>query len=320
VWDVEQELMRLESNVLEDDQRDLNRMHEVRSQQARRARRGNGDPLRPLLPPLRQHLKTSLHLASSSPEKYELFRKYQADVHGQTLEQISDISGFERFLCDAPFPANADDNKVHRPVDLDAADAIPLGLYHMEWRLDGKLIALGVLDVLPRYVSSVYLVYDSAYAHMQIGKLSALREIALTKQLRRKDGMHTLQYYTMGLYIHSCVKMRYKAQYGPAQLLDPLVNKWFDFASIRRQLDIGQRYDFIHPLASRRAATPSNQTQTEEDIESDEEDLDLPTPPPPGIEEVSDLRLSSLLRCLILRHGEVSLLVVSMSVRSRRAR
>ncbi len=34
-----------------------------------------------------------------------------------------------------------------------------IGSYHQCYRLDGKLVALGVLDLLPEVVSSVYLLY-----------------------------------------------------------------------------------------------------------------------------------------------------------------
>ncbi len=66
-----------------------------------------------------------------------------------------------------------------------------LGSYHQCYRLDGKLVAIAVLDLLPHAVSSVYLVYDPDFGQWEFGKLSALREIALTIQ----DGY---QYYYMG--------------------------------------------------------------------------------------------------------------------------
>ena len=48
-----------------------------------------------------------------------------------------------------------------------------------------------------------------------MGKLSALREAALA----REGGY---EWYYMGFYIHECVKMRYKAEYGPQMVLDPV--------------------------------------------------------------------------------------------------
>ena len=49
--------------------------------------------------------------------------------------------------------------------------------YEFECRLDGKLIAVGVIDILPLCVSSVYLFYDPDMSHLKLGIYSALKEI-----------------------------------------------------------------------------------------------------------------------------------------------
>jgi arginine-tRNA-protein transferase len=64
-------------------------------------------------------------------------------------------------------------------------------------RLDGRLICVGVLDVLPRCVSSVYLFYDPDYAHLSLGNYSALREILYTRGLAAT--IPGLKYYYMGM-------------------------------------------------------------------------------------------------------------------------
>lgn len=106
-----------------------------------------------------------------------------------------------------------------------------LGSYHQCYRLDGKLVAVGVLDLLPHAVSSVYLFYDPEYSEWDWGKISALQEIALTI-----EGGY--QYYYMGYYIHTCQKMRYKGRYGPGSVLDPARLEWHPFDDdFRKQLD-----------------------------------------------------------------------------------
>ena len=49
------------------------------------------------------------------------------------------------------------------------------GSFHQQYWLDGKLIAVGVIDILPKCVSSVYLYYDPDYSYMSLGTYSALR-------------------------------------------------------------------------------------------------------------------------------------------------
>jgi arginyl-tRNA--protein-N-Asp/Glu arginylyltransferase len=39
------------------------------------------------------------------------------------------------------------------------------------YRVDGKLIAMGVLDILPSCVSSVYFVYDKTWGKYSLGKV-----------------------------------------------------------------------------------------------------------------------------------------------------
>jgi len=49
------------------------------------------------------------------------------------------------------------------------------GSFHQQYWLDDKLIAVGVIDILPKCVSSVYLFYDPDYYHMVLGTYSSLR-------------------------------------------------------------------------------------------------------------------------------------------------
>lgn len=50
-------------------------------------------------------------------------------------------------------------------------------------RIDGKLFAVGVLDILDTSISSVYLFYDPEFGFLSPGTLCALREIEYVKQI-----------------------------------------------------------------------------------------------------------------------------------------
>ncbi|EPQ27938.1 uncharacterized protein PFL1_04682 [Pseudozyma flocculosa PF-1] len=207
--------------------------------------------------PKTKRLETTLRLSSSTDEKYRLFRRYQSRVHGEPDDKISSRKGWERFLVDTSlipvWPASGkmlDDRQEARwrageladPYDPD--QPIPYGCYHQEYRLDGQLIAVGVLDVLPACISSVYLFYDPDFDHLELGKISALREIGLTRQLSRKPGMESIRHYYLGFYIHNCQKMRYKAEYRPCELLDCAADEWRAFSDIRPALDAGVHHSF----------------------------------------------------------------------------
>ena len=49
------------------------------------------------------------------------------------------------------------------------------GSFHQQYILDGKIICVGVLDVLPSLVSSKYLYYDPDYSFLSLGTFSALQ-------------------------------------------------------------------------------------------------------------------------------------------------
>ncbi|KAJ2760639.1 Arginyl-tRNA--protein transferase 1, partial [Coemansia nantahalensis] len=91
--------------------------------------------------------------------------------------------------------------------------------------IDGRLAAVGVLDVLHTCVSSVYLFYDPDFRELSLGTFSALHEIALVRTLRRQVSRQ-IEYYYMGYFIPSCPKMAYKAQWRPAELLDMVTLGW----------------------------------------------------------------------------------------------
>ncbi|XP_011497472.1 PREDICTED: arginyl-tRNA--protein transferase 1 isoform X3 [Ceratosolen solmsi marchali] len=112
------------------------------------------------------------------------------------------------------------------------------GAFHEQYWLNGALIAVAVIDILPYCLSSVYFFYDPSYSHLSLGTFSSLREIFLTRQLNKYAS--NLKYYYMGFYIHSCTKMRYKARMQPSKLLCPETYIWCDVDKCLPKLDISK--------------------------------------------------------------------------------
>ena len=56
------------------------------------------------------------------------------------------------------------------------------GTFHVQYRLDQKLIMVGVVDILPHCLCSCYLFYDTDYKALSLGKYSALWELNWLKQ------------------------------------------------------------------------------------------------------------------------------------------
>jgi arginine-tRNA-protein transferase len=168
-------------------------------------------------------------------EKFALFEDYQRHVHHEDDDDISRM-GFKRFLCSSP---------LHRSGS-DASDEKLLGSYHQCYRLDGRLIAMAVLDFLPHAVSGVYFIYHRDFEKWSFGKLSAVREASLA--LERGYG-----YYYMGYYIHSCRKMRYKGDYRPQHVLDLHSMQWDPLDDDMRTLMDDRKYASMSQERARRA-------------------------------------------------------------------
>ncbi|GLI61855.1 hypothetical protein VaNZ11_004363 [Volvox africanus] len=149
-------------------------------------------------------------------EEFELYKRYQMAQHGDKPSHLNSES-YTRFLVQSPLAY------VDRAQDPSAPEC-GYGSFHQQYWLDGKLIAVGVVDVLPRCLSSVYFFWDTSLASLALGKFSALQEILWVQ--RNLTTSPSLHYYYMGFYIHTCPKMRYKAEYRPSDLLCPMRKVW----------------------------------------------------------------------------------------------
>lgn len=77
---------------------------------------------------------------------------------------------------------------------------------------DGRLIGVGICDVTPQAISTVYFYFDPDEAARSLGVFSALEEIDFARR-------NALPFYYLGYWIEGCRKMDYKAAIGSHQLL-----------------------------------------------------------------------------------------------------
>ncbi|XP_067241678.1 arginyl-tRNA--protein transferase 1 isoform X2 [Chanodichthys erythropterus] len=171
------------------------------------------DPLHRLEVRLVRSSPPSPQFKASFDASYQVYKLYQMAIHKDPPDKPTE-SQFKRFLCDSPLEAE---------TAPDGPD-VGYGSFHQQYWLDGRIVAVGVLDILPSCVSSVYLYYHPDFSSLSLGTYSALREIAFTRQLQQQSPK--LAYYYLGFYVHSCPKMRYKGQYRPSDLLCPETYAW----------------------------------------------------------------------------------------------
>jgi len=121
-------------------------------------------------------------------EAYELYRRYNTTRHGE--DETAGRSGFRSFLFDSPI-----DTRM------------------MRYSVDGRLIGIGWVDVMPDGLSSVYFVFDPAESARSLGTFSAMKEIEAAAELGKS-------WLYLGFYVPGCRKMSYKRRFRPFELLE----------------------------------------------------------------------------------------------------
>lgn len=122
-----------------------------------------------------------------TPEKFELYSRYCRAWHRH--EKPPEWREYAEFLYEYP------------------ADTI-----EFVYRLDGRVVAAGLCDVCPKSLSSVYFYFEPSLADRSFGTFGALVEIDWA-------AAHQIPHYYLGYFIRDCAAMRYKANFGPFELL-----------------------------------------------------------------------------------------------------
>ncbi len=80
-----------------------------------------------------------------------------------------------------------------------------------EFRLQGRLLAVAVTDVLPNGLSAVYTFFDPLEERRSLGRVAILWQVA-------EASRRALPAVYLGYWIRSCRKMSYKSEYRPLEL------------------------------------------------------------------------------------------------------
>lgn len=81
----------------------------------------------------------------------------------------------------------------------------------IEFRIDGRLLAISVVDLLPKALSAIYTFYDPDYENLSPGSFAILWQIQFCQQ-------ENLDHLYLGYYIKDSSKMNYKSRFKPFQL------------------------------------------------------------------------------------------------------
>lgn len=123
-------------------------------------------------------------------EKVELYSAYLTGQHAKEVNSAEVAEDLEGFLYQSPV-ATAEVTYRDRA---------------------GKLLAVGIIDVTPEVLSSVYFFWDPAAARRSLGIYGVLREMEIAKQAGKR-------WYHLGYWVKGSNTMDYKASVGDHELL-----------------------------------------------------------------------------------------------------
>ena len=176
-------------------------------------------------------------------ERLKIYQKYQINIHKDPLDEITE----ERYN-DAWGQSNLIDNiGIKLPNDLNKKVKHPemypkkYGTYNFIHRIDGKIVAVGIWDILPTCLSSVYLYYDTDYQFLDLGVFTAIREIEYVKSFHNLID-NNFKYYMMGFYCETVQKLRYKGFYEPTELLDRYTMNYVYLKDIQNLIKDGKNH------------------------------------------------------------------------------
>jgi arginine-tRNA-protein transferase len=142
-------------------------------------------------------VETTLHRATVSTEHVRLYNLWHQDMtarRGWPLQQTTPQDYVNAFLIgDWPFA------------------------HEIRYFRDGRLIGVGLVDLLEDSLSSVYFYHAPDWRPRGPGTFSILTEIDYGRQSGRK-------HLYLGYAIHECPSMAYKFRFGPHEILETYVS------------------------------------------------------------------------------------------------
>jgi arginine-tRNA-protein transferase len=132
-------------------------------------------------------LAVSVERPAPTPEKHELYQRYlEARHEGQMDGSREEFDGFLYSSC------------------LETVEIV--------YRLEGRVVAVGIADTEPQAWSAVYCYFDASLDRRALGVFNVLW---LIEECRRRGVPHLY----LGFYVQDCARMNYKAGYRPHEIL-----------------------------------------------------------------------------------------------------
>ena len=196
-------------------------------------------------------------------ERYLLYQKYQLAVHKETTT----VESYNNFIGVSPII----NRYINLPPDLNTKTRHPelypkhYGMHNLIHRIDGKIIAVTVIDILPNYFESLYCYYDPDFSFLDLGVVTAIREIEYAKSVQELINKN-LTYYTMGEMSLSVKKLQYKSNYSPMEIMDPYTGIYVPLTEDIKKLLSDNECHFLTLLGKNRDLVGKYFSQNEIDL------------------------------------------------------
>lgn len=110
-----------------------------------------------------------------------------------------------------------------------------LGSHHMYHRINGKLVAVGVIDIMNTAMSSQYFIYDLDYKFLYLGVVGAVHEIEYMRMVQKRFNPN-LKHYVLGSVMLNSPKYVYKLNYRPGLVLCPKTHQFMNFEEVKAKI------------------------------------------------------------------------------------
>lgn len=140
--------------------------------------------------------EVSIDRPSYTPEKAHVYAAY-LDYQHESEQEVSQES-YETFFVES---------------------VPPIETLEVQFRDEGRLAGVGIIDRVEDTLSTVYFFFDPDYARYSLGTFSALYEIELARWL-------SCTHYYLGYHIAACPAMAYKSRFMPCEWKDPDGATW----------------------------------------------------------------------------------------------
>lgn len=157
-------------------------------------------------------------------ESFDLYNSYHVSKHDKPVKSVHSYT----------------EHVVYSPYrQQEGKGGIVYGTYHQEYYFGDKLVGVGVIDVVPNGVVSVYMWYDNSKEvnKYSLGVYSALKEIEYVCSLAARNP--DIKYYYLQGWNPQNQKLSYKATYPPVEFFCPCIStEWTpDISGVNECID-----------------------------------------------------------------------------------